>query len=266
MSAADPIGVFDSGVGGVSVLQEIRRALPGEDLIYVADSGHAPYGDRVATYIEARAFAVMDFLVAQRVKAAVVACNTVTGVAVERLRARFDLPIVAIEPAVKPAVTSTRTGIVGVLATTVTLESPNVVRLLATYAGGTTVVSQPCPGWVDLVERGETTGPAAREAVRAYVQPLLERGADTLVLGCTHYVFLEPLIRDLAGPSVAVVNPAPAVARQLDRRLTATGLRSSKTSGGAERFFCTGDPATVGGVLAKLWGRPVTAEPLPAAG
>ena len=155
-----------------------------------------------------------------------VACNTVTGVAVERLRARFDLPIVAIEPAVKPAVTSTKTGIVGVLATTVTLESPNVVRLLATYAGGTTVVSQPCPGWVDLVERGETTGPAAREAVRAYVQPLLERGADTLVLGCTHYVFLEPLIRELAGPSVAVVNPAPAVARQLDRRLTAAGLGS----------------------------------------
>ena len=260
MSAADPIGVFDSGVGGVSVLQEIRRALPGEDLIYVADSGHAPYGDRAATYIEARAFAVMDFLVSQCVKAAVVACNTVTGVAVERLRARFDLPIVAIEPAVKPAVTSTRTGIVGVLATTVTLESPNVVRLLATYAGGTTVVSQPCPGWVDLVERGETSGPAAREAVRAYVQPLLERGADTLVLGCTHYVFLEPLIRELAGPSVAVVNPAPAVARQLERRLTAAALRSSMTSGGTERFFCTGDPAIVGAVLTQLWGQPVTPE------
>jgi glutamate racemase len=264
MSAADPIGVFDSGVGGVSVLQEIRRALPGEDLIYVADSGHAPYGDRAATYIEARAFAVMDFLVSQRVKAAVVACNTVTGVAVERLRARFDLPIVAIEPAVKPAVTSTRTGIVGVLATTVTLESPNVVRLLATYAGGTTVVSQPCPGWVDLVERGETTGPAAREAVRAYVQPLLERGADTLVLGCTHYAFLEPLIRELAGPSVAVVNPAPAVARQLHRRLTAEGLYVSKTSGGAERFFCTGDPIAVSKVLTKLWGTTVAAQPLPA--
>ncbi len=259
MSAADPIGVFDSGVGGVSVLHEIRRELPGEDLIYVADSGHAPYGDRAATYIEARAFAVMDFLVSRQVKAAVVACNTVTGVAVERLRARFDLPIVAIEPAVKPAVTSTKTGIVGVLATTVTLESSNVVRLLATYAGGTTVVSQPCPGWVELVERGETSGPMAREAVHAVIQPLLERGADTLVLGCTHYVFLEPLIRELAGPSVAVVNPAPAVARQLQRRLTAGDLLASATSAGAERFFCTGDPTTVGAVLTKLWGRPVTA-------
>jgi len=266
VSAADPIGVFDSGVGGVSVLREIRREVPEEHLLYVADSGHAPYGDRAATYIEARAFAVMDFLVSQRVKAAVVACNTVTGVAVERLRARFDLPIVAIEPAVKPAVTSTKTGIVGVLATTVTLESPNVVRLLATYAVGTTVVSQPCPGWVELVERGETTGPAAREAVRAYVQPLVERGADTLVLGCTHYVFLEPLIREVAGPAVAVVNPAPAVARQLHRRLTATGLRGTAAAEGSQRFYCTGDPAMVGAVLTKLWGQPVTVEPLPGEG
>jgi glutamate racemase len=259
MSAADPIGVFDSGVGGVSVLHEIRGALPGEDLIYVADSGHAPYGDRAATYIEDRAFAIMDFLVAQPVKAAVVACNTVTGVAVERLRGRYQLPIVAIEPAVKPAVRSTKTGIVGVLATTVTLESPNLIRLLASYAGGATVLSQPCPGWVDLVERGETEGPGARAAVEAFVRPLIDRGADTLVLGCTHYVFLETLIRNVAGQSVEVVNPAPAVARQLDRRLTAAALRSSMTSGGKDRFFCTGDPATVGAVLTKLWGRPVTA-------
>jgi len=263
MSAADPVGVFDSGVGGVSVLHEIRRELPAEDLIYVADSGHAPYGDRAATYIEARAFAVMDFLVSRQVKAAVVACNTVTGVAVERLRARFDLPIVAIEPAVKPAVTSTKTGIVGVLATTVTLESPNVVRLLATYAGGTTVVSQPCPGWVELVERGETSGPLPREAVHAVIRPLLERGADTLVLGCTHYVFLEPLIRELAGPSVAVVNPAPAVARQLQRRLVAAGLGAPAGREGTEQFYCTGEPTAVSAVLTKLWGTTVAANTLP---
>lgn len=264
MSALDPIGVFDSGVGGVSVLQAIRRELPSEHLVYVADSGHAPYGDRAATYIEERAFAIMDFLVGRRVKAAVVACNTVTGVAVERLRARYALPIVAIEPAVKPAVTSTRSGIVAVLATTVTLESPNVIRLLATYGGGTTVVSQPCPGWVELVERGETASPAARSAVEAYVRPLVARGADTLVLGCTHYVFLEPLIRDVAGPEVAVVNPAPAVARQLQRRLSAAGVLNASGSAGRERFYCTGDRAVVGAVLEKLWGKPVEATSLPA--
>jgi glutamate racemase len=182
-------------------------------------------------------------------------------VAVERLRARFDLPIVAIEPAVKPAVTGTRSGIVGILATTVTLESANVIRLLATYGGGTTVLSQPCPGWVELVERGETGGAAAREAVERYVRPLVERGADTLVLGCTHYVFLEPLIREVAGAGVAVVNPAPAVARQLKRRLTAGSLITPAQTG-SERFYCSGDPATVGGVLARLWGRPVTVGPV----
>jgi glutamate racemase len=261
--AADPIGVFDSGVGGVSVLREIRRDLPSEDLVYVADSGYAPYGDRAATYIEERAFAIMDFLVSRPVKAAVVACNTVTGVAVERLRARFDLPIVAIEPAVKPAVTGTRSGIVGILATTVTLESPNVIRLLATYGGGTTVVSQPCPGWVELVERGETDGPAARAAVERYVRPLVARGADTLVLGCTHYVFLESLIGDVAGPGVAVVNPAPAVARQVRRRLMAANLCTAAPSAGSARFYCTGDPAIVSAVLGQLWGQPVVAAPLP---
>ena len=264
MSAAGPLGVFDSGVGGVSVLREIRRELPGEDLVYVADSGYAPYGDRAATYIEERAFAIMDFLVALPVKAAVVACNTVTGVAVERLRSRFDLPIVAIEPAVKPAVTTTKSGIVGVLATTVTLESPNLIRLLATYAAGTTVVSQPCPGWVELVEHGDTSSAVARRAVEGYVRPLVDRGADTLVLGCTHYVFLEPLIREAVGPDVTIVNPAPAVARQLRRRLATAGLCAPSGARGADRFFCTGDPPTVGQVLTKLWGRTVTAEMLPA--
>jgi glutamate racemase len=266
VSAADPIGVFDSGVGGVSVLREIRRELPGEDLIYVADSGYAPYGDRAATYIEERAFAIMDFLTAQRVKAAVVACNTVTGVAVERLRAKYELPIVAIEPAVKPAVTTTKTGIVGVLATTVTLESPNLIRLLATYGGGATVVSQPCPGWVELVERGEIEGPMARAAVNAYVAPLVARGADTLVLGCTHYVFLESLIREVAGAQVAVVNPAPAVARQLNRRLAALGFGARAERWAGERFYCTGDPQTVSAVLTRLWGRPVAAAELPERG
>ena len=263
MSAADPIGVFDSGVGGVSVLREIRRELPGEDLVYVADSGYAPYGDRAATYIEERAFAIMDFLVAHPVKAAVVACNTVTGVAVERLRARFDLPIVAIEPAVKPAVTTTKTGIVGVLATTVTLESPNLIRLLATYAAGTTVVSQPCPGWVELVERGDTSSPDARRAVERFVRPLVEQGADTLVLGCTHYVFLQPLIHETAGRGVAIVNPAPAVARHLHRRLAAAALLRSPGEQAIEQFRCSGDAAAVSAVLSKLWGRPVVAEPLP---
>lgn len=264
MSDVRPIGVFDSGVGGLSVLREIRRELPVESVLYVADSGYAPYGDRPATFIEDRADAIVDFLVGRGAKAVVVACNTATSVAVERLRARHALPIVAIEPAVKPAVTSTRTGIVGVLATTVTLQSPNVVRLLATYGAGTTVISQPCPGLVDLVEEGEVSGDAARDLVALYVKPLVERGADTLVLGCTHYVFLEPLIRDVAGPHVAVVNPAPAVARQMRRRLEAQDLLTPASADPSEQFFCSGDERIVSRVLTTLWGRPVSAAPLPA--
>jgi glutamate racemase len=259
-----PIGVFDSGVGGLSVLREIRRELPDESALYVADSGFAPYGDRPATYIEDRAGAIVDFLIARQAKAVVVACNTATSVAVERLRAgHAALPIVAIEPAVKPAVTSTRTGIVGVLATTVTLQSPNVVRLLATYGAGTTVISQPCPGLVDLVEQGDLSSAAARDAVTRYVRPLVARGADTLVLGCTHYVFLEPLIREVAGPEVAVVNPAPAVARHLRRRLEAQGLLAPPGGVPSEQFFCSGDERVVSAVLTTLWRKPVWAEPLP---
>jgi glutamate racemase len=182
---------------------------------------------------------------------------------VERLRARHALPIVAIEPAVKPAVTSTRTGIVGVLATTVTLQSPNVVRLLATYGAGTTVISQPCPGLVDLVEQGDVSSAAARDAIARYVTPLVERGADTLVLGCTHYVFLEPLVREVAGPHVAVVNPAPAVARQVRRRLEAQDLLALPGAAPSEQFFCSGDERIVSRVLTTLWGRPVSAESLP---
>jgi glutamate racemase len=263
VSNARPIGVFDSGVGGLSVLREIRRELPDESALYVADSGYAPYGDRPATYIEERADVIVDFLISRDAKAVVVACNTATSVAVERLRARHALPIVAIEPAVKPAVTSTRTGIVGVLATTVTLQSPNVVRLLATYGAGTTVISQPCPGLVDLVEQGDVSSAAARDAIARYVTPLVERGADTLVLGCTHYVFLEPLVREVAGPHVAVVNPAPAVARQVRRRLEAQDLLALPGAAPSEQFFCSGDERIVSRVLTTLWGRPVSAESLP---
>jgi glutamate racemase len=260
VSDTRPIGVFDSGVGGLSVLREIRRELPHESVLYVADSGFAPYGDRSNDYIDGRASAVVEYLVARGVKAVVVACNTVTGVAVDRLRARFPLPIVAIEPAVKPAISATKTGTVGVLATTVTLESPNVERLLATYGAGTRVVSQPCPGLVELVERGELTSAAARAAVEQYVRPLIDQGADIIVLGCTHYAFLEPLIRDVAGAGVEVVDPAPAVARQVRRRLTEVQVLAPPAHEAVEQFACSGDVFAVGNVIAQLWGRAVVVE------
>lgn len=261
-----PIGVFDSGVGGLSVLREIRRTLPAEALCYVADSAHAPYGERSVAYIEARSRHIIGFLQAQGAKAVVVACNTVTGLVIGHLRAAFpDLPLIAIEPAVKPAAQSTRSGVIGLLATRQTVASPGLQRLLQLHASGRQVLLQACPGWVERVERGELDGSETEAAVAQYLRPLLAQGADTLVLGCTHYPFLAPLIRRLAGPAVQVLDPAPAVARELARRLAALDLLNPATEAGDERFWTSADPRRIGPVISALWGAPVEPALLPAA-
>lgn len=261
-----PIGVFDSGVGGLSVLREIRRALPAETLCYVADSAHAPYGERSVAYIEARSRHIIGFLQAQGAKAVVVACNTVTGLVIGHLRAAFPgLPLIAIEPAVKPAAQSTHSGVIGLLATRQTVASPGLQRLLQLHASGRQVLLQACPGWVERVERGELDGAETEAAVAQFLRPLLAQGADTLVLGCTHYPFLAPLIRRLAGPSVQVLDPAPAVARELARRLAALDLLNPATEVGREQFWTSADPRRIGPVISALWGAPVEPALLPAA-
>lgn len=260
--ASAPIGVFDSGVGGLSVLREIRALLPGETLHYLADSGHAPYGDKTPAYVQARAVALVQALLAQGCKAVVVACNTVTGLSIRHLREHFAaLPIVAIEPAVKPAAAHTRSGVVGVLATRNTVQSPGLARLVADHAHGVRVLAQACPGWVERVERGELDGPDTTAAVAEHLAPLLAQGTDTLVLGCTHYPFLRPVIERVAGPAVAVLDPAAAVARELARRLDALHLRNPAAHG-TERFWSSGDLARAGQVMGVLWQRPVAVERL----
>jgi glutamate racemase len=252
-----PVGVFDSGVGGVSVLREIRRALPAEDLIYLADSEYTPYGERPPALIIERSIAMVTLLERANVKAVVVACNTATGVAVDTLRETFTLPIVAIEPAVKPAASRTRSGVVGVLATTQTLASERFSKLVDAHAAGVRVVTQPSPGLVEVVEAGELSTPATRSLVERYVRPLLDQGADTIVLGCTHYPFLSGVIQDVAGPNVTVIDPAVAVARELRRRLTSGGLLAPNTRLGSERFWTTGPPSQTRTVIAQLWGASV---------
>ena len=258
-----PIGVFDSGLGGLSVLREIRDLLPNEDLVYVADSGAAPYGDRSGEFIEARAAAIAEFLVGEGAKAMVVACNTATAVAVHALRARFPIPIVAIEPAVKPAAAMSKTGVIGVMATSLTLASDNFRRLAAQYGQGARIVPQPCPGLVELVEQGRLSGPDTRAMVASYVLPLINDGADTIVLGCTHYPFLMAVIREVVGPSVSVIDPARAVAGELRRRLDAAGLLSAHANRGAHRFLTSGAVPHVALVLAILWGKHSRVESLP---
>jgi glutamate racemase len=257
IASEQPVGVFDSGVGGVSVLREIRRVLPAEDLIYLADSAYTPYGDRPPSVITERSITMVTLLERAGAKAVVVACNTATGVAVDALRARFTMPIIAIEPAVKPAAAHTRSGVVGVLATTQTLASVRFSKLVENHASDVRVVTQPSPGLVERVESGELTSAATRSMVEQYVRPLLQSGADTIVLGCTHYPFLSAVIQDVAGPDVAVIDPAVAVARELRRRLEAAALLAAETRVGTERFWTTGPVAHSQTVIAQLWGKPV---------
>ena len=257
MRDANAIGVFDSGVGGLSVLRHVRAQLPRLPLLYVADSGHVPYGDKTADYIRERSLALTEFLLRQGAATVVIACNTATAAAAAMLRARFEIPIVAMEPAVKPAVTATRSGVVGVLATVGTLESARFAALLEQYAGEVEIVTQACPGLVEQVEAGELATAATRALVERFTKPLLERGADTLVLGCTHYPFLRPLITEVVGPEVQLIDTGEAVARQVVRRLPARLLGRGDTTA-VERFWTTGDAAAARPIVSQLWGRAVT--------
>lgn len=266
-----PIGVFDSGVGGLSVLRNIRERLPHEALLYVADSAHIPYGDKPVHVIRERVLALAEALLALGAKALVVACNTATAAAVHDLRTAYPLlPIIGMEPGVKPAVAGSRRGKVGVLATAGTLRSARFRHLLERYGQGAEVVLQPCPGLVEQVEAGALERSDTRALLQGYLDPLLAGGVDTLVLGCTHYPFLLPLIRHLVGGEVEVVETGPAVARQLERQLHQHGLlapHSTNTGSGATpaplRFFTTGDPHAQALLFSRLWGSELAVEPLP---
>jgi glutamate racemase len=212
------IGVFDSGVGGLSVLVEIRRLLPSADLLYFADQGRAPYGVRSLEEVAAMSGEVTDWLLERDAEAITIACNTASAAALHLLRARHPgVPFVGMEPAVKPAALNTTSGTIGVLATAATFQGELFASVVQRHASGARVLTRACPSWVELVEKGEVEGPETRRQVEACLAGLLEDGADTLVLGCTHFSFLVPVIEDIAGPGVAVVDPAPAVARQVER-------------------------------------------------
>jgi glutamate racemase len=256
------IGVFDSGVGGLSVLRHIRAALPDARLVYVADSAHAPYGDKLPQYIQARSLALTQFLVGQGAAAIVIACNTATAAAAGVLRERYRLPIVAMEPAVKPAVAATKSGVVGVLATVGTLESARFAALLDKYAGNVQIVTQGCPGLVEQVEAGELDSPHTRALIQRYTAPLLEAGADTLILGCTHYPFLAPLIREIAGAHIALIDTGAAVARELKRRVETELLPASRLAP-TEMFYTSRSNSDAARILSALWGSPVELCGLP---
>lgn len=259
-----PIGVFDSGLGGITVMQELVRRLPQEDFLYVADSGYCPYGGKSAEEITARARAITEALLARGAKLIVVACNTATIAAIETLRADYPVSFVGMEPAVKPAAARTYSGSIGVLATGAAIAGEKLHKLIREHAGGVRVITQPCPGLVERVELGDLNGPQTRQLVERYTKPLLDAGADVLVLGCTHYPFLRPLIAEVVGPRIVILDTGEAVARRTEALLLAEGLLAASPQAGRLHWFSTGDADATAVVASRLWGRTVDVEALDA--
>ena len=246
-------GVFDSGVGGLSVVRHLLLQYPGQSLVYLADQAHAPYGERPLAEIRRLAAGITRFLLAQGAQVIVIACNTASAAALLGLRAAFPgVPFVGMEPALKPAAERTRLRRVGIIATAATFQGELFASLLDRYAAGIDVRTQVCPDLVPLVEAGELGSRRAREAVARYLEPLLSAGIDELVLGCTHYPFLRPLIEEVAGPGVEILDPAPAVARQAGRVLLQHGWLADAGAPAARTYYTTGDPRRFQGALRDL--------------
>ena len=247
------IGIFDSGVGGLSVLREIRKLLPGEACVYYADTANCPYGSKTRAFIIGRAVAITQLLLDRGCDIIVVACNTATAAAIATLRARIPVRFVGIEPAVKPAALTSRTGTIGVLATASTLSSAKYRKMKETYGDKVAIAEGVGQGFVELVEAGELTGPRAEAVVRASLGPLLEAGADRIALGCTHYPFLLPTLEKVAAayavPDIRVIDPAVAVARQLAKVLAEEGIPLRGGADGTTELLASGPD----GILKKLF-------------
>lgn len=209
------IGLFDSGTGGLSVLREIVKLLPDEKYVFYADNAHCPYGEKSPEFIRERCRVITRTLLAEGADIIVAACNTATAAAIRTLREEFPVRFIGMEPAVKPAALGTRTGVIGVLATAGTLKGSKYLATKGNFEDNCTIVEHVGRGFVELVERGVLTGPEAEATVRESLEPLLEAGADTVVLGCTHYPFLLETLQKVAGPGIRFIDPAPAVARHL---------------------------------------------------
>lgn len=240
-----PVGVYDSGLGGLTVWREIRRALPAESLIYLGDGKNCPYGSRPREEVRRLADAAVGQLIGWGCKLVVVACNTATAAAIDFLRKKYAAtPIVGMEPAVKPACLATRSGVVGVLATERSLDGDLFRRTAAKYGDGIEVLTMPGRGFVELVESDREQSPEAEACVRAALEPMLARGADQIVLGCTHYPFLRPVMeRVVAGRGVTIIDPAPAVARRVVQLLDRDGLRADPDHGPRYEFRTFADEA-----------------------
>jgi len=250
-----PIGIFDSGVGGLSVLRAVREQMPNESIIYFGDQDHVPYGSRLLEQIQNFSEGITNFLLEQNAKIIVVACNTASAAALKYLRENFpDIQFVGMEPAVKPAAEHTQTGKVGVLATPATFQGALYASVVERFANGVELLQSTCPGLVQQIEQGNIDGEATREILEDALLPMLEKDIDTVVLGCTHYPFVIPLIQQIVGENVRVIDPAPSVARQAGRLIEAGGMKNQSKSKGAVRLYTSGVPESLKSMLPRLLG------------
>jgi len=259
--ASRPLGIFDSGIGGLSILREIRTRLPGHDLIYFADQVHVPYGPRPLNQVRLFSEGITRFLLDQGAGLIVVACNTASAAALRPLRQVFPtVRFIGMEPAVKPAAQTTETRVLGVLATPATFQGELYASVVERFGQGVRVINQTVPGLVERIEAGDLTGSETVRLLREALAPLLAEGADTLVLACTHYPFVIPTITEIAGPSVRVIDPTPAIARQVERVLGEIGLAAARSRPGQLRLITSGDPGQLRQMAEKLIGEQAPAE------
>ena len=253
--SSGPIGVFDSGVGGLSVLKAVRARLPNENLVYLADQAHVPYGSRSLAEVRKFSEGITRCLISRDAKLVVVACNTASAAALHHLRKIFPrVSFVGMEPAVKPAAESTHSGVVGVLATPATFQGQLYASVIERFAHGVRVLQDTCPGLVMEIDRGNLDTAQVYAILEGALKPMLEEGIDTVVLGCTHFPFVIPVIESIVGPGVRVIDPSPAIARQVERLLEENSLLSQSPEKGQVEYYSTGDPGQMQVLLPRLAG------------
>jgi glutamate racemase len=256
----EPIGAFDSGVGGFSVLRSIRAQLVAEDIIYLADQANVPYGPRGLVEVRRLSEGVVRFLMGQGAKLIVIPCHTASAAALHSLRGQYPgFPFVGMEPAVKPAVEQSKSGVVGVLATPTTFEGELYASVVERFGQGTMLLQSTCPGLVAEIEAGRANGPEAKRILQQALEPMIAQGLDTIVLGCTHYPFSFDSIREIVGDSVRLIDPAPAIARRIESVLTEIGAKNPGVQG-KTRYLTSGDPLTMKTRIAELLAENVEVE------
>lgn len=266
MSNNKPIGLFDSGVGGLSVLQHVQQLLPNEDILYVADSGYAPYGCKDEEFIEQRSRVITENLLEQGAKVIVIACNTATASIIEKFRKQYGIPFIGVEPGIKPAINISKNGSVGIMATVGTLSSTRYYELSNRFGRSVKLYNQACPGLADQVEAGQVDAPETLHLLNSFLSPLMQQQVDTIVLGCTHYSFLTSSIHKIVGESVSLVDTSRAIAEQLLRVLEQeklTNLEGNETqSQGKVSYFTTGSVSSARHAMSRLLGQDVIVSQL----